>query len=139
MVEKKYAAVVMGVVVFALLLVSGCGLMQFSSEKLSDLDYTVLDTDGIPEELLAEIEAQKENAFTLTYLDGDYLYLARGYGEQETGGYSISVTDLYLTENSICFETTLIGPKKGETVSAAATYPYIVVKLERREEPVVFD
>ena len=136
---KKKSVVVLGTIVLVLLLASGCGLMQFSSEKLSDLDYTVLDTDGIPEELLAEIESQKENAFTLTYLDGDYLYLARGFGEQETGGYSISVTDLYLTENSICFETTLVGPKKGETVSTAVTYPYIVVKLERREEPVVFD
>ena len=137
--KKRLAGyLVVGLIVGSLLLASGCGLKQLSSEKVSDLDYTVVDSDGIPEALMEEIELQKESAFTLTYLDGDYLYLVRGYGEQETGGYSISVAELYLTEDAIYFETELFGPKKGETVSTAATYPYIVVKLERREEAVVF-
>ncbi|MCC8168592.1 MAG: protease complex subunit PrcB family protein [Clostridiales bacterium] len=134
--RKRFFTALLAVCV--VVMVSGCGFKQLSSEKVSDLEYTVADPDEVPEELAAEIEQQINSAFTLTYMDGDYLYLARGYGEQETGGYSISVKELYLTEDSVYFETELFGPRKGEAVGQSASYPYIVVKMERREEAVVF-
>ena len=65
--------------------------------------------------------------------------IVRGYGEQETGGYSICIRDLYLTSNAIIFDTELIGPRKGETISKSPSYPYIVVKVELRDENVVFE
>ncbi len=128
----------LGYVLLAAVLLGGCGLSGQSMEKVQDLEYTVLDTDGIPGLLLEEIEKQQENSFQLTYQDGAYLYIAYGFGEQDTGGYSIQVKELYLTSDAIYFEAELFGPQKGETVSQAKSWPYIVVKLEQREESVIF-
>ena len=61
-----------------------------------------------------------------------------GYGEQETGGYSISVRELYLTENAIVADTELLGPQNLEQTGAEKSYPYIVIKTEYLEEPIIF-
>ena len=98
----------------------------------------VMNKEEIPEELKEAITANQDQPFRLTYTDDESLYLVTGFGEQETGGYSISVNECYLTETSIVFDTTLIGPSKDETVQQKASYPYIVVKTEKREEPVIF-
>ena len=77
-------------------------------EKIRDLDFTVVSSECIPKELLSEIESKKQEEFRLTFRDKDYLYLCMGYGEKETGGYSIRVEELYLTDSSIVFDTTLL-------------------------------
>ena len=61
-----------------------------------------------------------------------------GYGEQPTGGYSIEVDELYLTENAIVIDTELEGPEKGEPTGVEKSYPYVVVRTEYLEEPVIF-
>lgn len=120
------------------LLLSGCVTKQ-GRDKICDLEYTVVKPAEIPAALADQIEAKKEAGFTLTYSDNEYLYIARGYGEQETGGYSIQVKECYLAENAICVSTVLTGPGAGEKVSAAPSYPYLVLKTELREEQVVFE
>ena len=117
--------------------------IQFEDEVLSCLkeNETIFVDDyrrTVAGELAKLIEEKKLNEFRLTYTDDESLYLVTGFGEQETGGYSISVNECYLTETSIVFDTTLIGPSKDETVQQKASYPYIVVKTEKREEPVIF-
>ena len=64
--------------------------------------------------------------------------MVAGYGTMTTSGYSISVNDVYLGENSIYVDLSLAGPKTQEPVTQRATTPYIVLKTEKREEPVVF-
>jgi len=61
-----------------------------------------------------------------------------GFGKQAGGGYSIAVNDLYLTDNSIVLDTELIGPEKGENMGTEPSYPFIVIKTEMSELPVVF-
>ena len=112
---------------------------QTNRTKISDLDYTIAAEADIPEELQNDIEEKKAADFKMTYKDNEFLYIVRGYGEQETGGYSICIRDLYLTSNAIIFDTELIGPRKGETISKSPSYPYIVVKVELRDENVVFE
>ena len=112
---------------------------QTNRTKISDLDYTIAAEADIPEELQNDIEEKKAADFKMTYKDSEFLYIVRGYGEQETGGYSICIRDLYLTSNAIIFDTELIGPRKGETISNSPSYPYIVVKVELRDENVVFE
>lgn len=108
-------------------------------EKIRDLDFTVVSSECIPKELLAEIESKKQEEFKVTFRDGNYLYLCMGYGKQETDGYSICVKDLYLTESSIVFDTTLLGPKHTkENKSKEASYPYIVIKMEYIDATVIF-
>ena len=54
------------------------------------------------------------------------------------GGYSIRVNELYMTENSIVIDTELLGPDKEEQAGANPSYPFIVVKTEYSELPVIF-
>ena len=92
----------------------------------------------MPEDFAKQIEETQDIDFKLTYDDNEYLYIAKGYGKQKSGGYIISVTNLYASSNTIYFETELIGPKKGENVNSEESYPYIVVKVESTKQPVVF-
>ena len=85
-----------------------------------------------------QLEEKKKESFKLTYEAEDSLYLCVGYGEQATGGYSISVNELYLSENAIYFDTNLIGPEPSEPAAEAASYPYLAVKTAYLDKPVVF-
>lgn len=117
----------------------GCSVEKLSTEKLKDIDFTVLDKDNIPEEFLADIKEKEETPLKLTYVDQGALYIAVGYGEQATSGYSIEVKELYETKNAIYIHTNLIGPAKEEKILERKTYPYIVVKLEFIDKNVVFE
>lgn len=113
-------------------------MTDMASEKTQNLDYTVVKEEEIPEEMRSLIEEKKGQEFQMTYQSGEYLYLLKGYGQQMSGGYSIQIEELSLGESAIYFKTLLIGPSKGEKVSKEPSYPYIVVKLAYREEPVQF-
>lgn len=122
-----------------ILLATGCSAEKLSTEKLRDIDFTVVDEEDIPEELEEMIDEKEEKPFKLTYADGDVLYIAVGYGEQPTTGYSIQVTELYESKNAIYIHTNLIGPSKEEKILERKTHPYIVVKLEYIDKNVVFE
>ena len=92
----------------------------------------------MPEELKRLIGEKQTQPFKLTYSDEKNLYIAVGYGAQPTGGYSICVRELYLTDNSIVISTELKGPEKGENAGSQQSFPYIVIRTEYLEEPVVF-
>ena len=87
--------------VIIMCMASGC-VMKQGGDKQRDLEYTVADVNDLPQALKEQLELKKEEDFSLTYSDNQYLYAVRGYGVQETGGYSISVDACYLTENEIC-------------------------------------
>lgn len=123
--------------IFSLFLTS-CQIVNQNDEKVADIEFTVVEEREIPEGLKVKIDEKKQTAFKITYKDDDDLYIAVGYGERPTGGYSIAVNDLYLGKNAIHITTSLIGPSKDETVTQVLTYPYIVVKTAFREEAVVF-
>lgn len=114
-----------------------CGFSKQNTTKIRDLDYTVLEEEEIPEELLTMIEEKKEGECKLTYTFEGYLYIARGFGQQQTGGYSIQMQELYLTENAIYFNAELLGPTPEEAIGGES-YPYIVIKTEALDRSVVF-
>ncbi|MCI8465404.1 MAG: protease complex subunit PrcB family protein [Lachnospiraceae bacterium] len=118
-------------------LLAGCGKGSGEGDR-ETLDYGVVTEGEIPQELKTIIEEKKQTEFKLTYTCDGFLYLVVGLGKQETGGYSISVKDLYLQGGSICLETESMGPSKDEAVSGTPSCPYLVLKLQYREEPVVF-
>lgn len=125
--------------VFILGAFCGCGMEKTKVKKVRNVEFTVIEQSEIPKELLNTMEEKKKEGFKLTYTDEKNLYLAVGYGEQKTGGYSISVDECFLAKNAIYFGTTLTGPQKGERINEVSSYPYIVVKMENIEEPVVFE
>lgn len=122
-----------------LLSVSGCSKEEEAFGEKRKIEFTVVRESDIPQDLLSDMEACKKEGFRTVFRDTEYLYLAAGYGEQKTGGYSVAVEELYTMDGKIHLKTKLIGPKKGEKVNKANTYPYLVLKLELREETVEFE
>ena len=115
-----------------------CSAKELATEKIQDIDFTVTEEKNIPEELLTMIEEKGASPFKLTYADNGALYIAEGYGEQPTSGYSIEVKECFETKNAIYVHTNLIGPSKDEKIVETKTYPYIVIKLEFIDKNVVF-
>lgn len=139
--KKLTCALLMMLFFTGVLGLTGCGKKTDALEKIKDLEFTVIAEENIPEELLSTMEGKKETGFKLTFQDNGFLYICRGYGKQETGGYSISVDALYETENAVYFDTTLTGPQPGQNddKKQSASYPYVVIKTEAFDKPVVFE
>lgn len=120
-------------------LLTGCSLLSKESVKLKDLEFTVLSEEKLPEELKTVVEERKTQPFQLTYSDKEYLYICIGYGEQATGGYSIAVDELYLTDSAVYVGTSLLGPEPSEKSNKTPSYPYIVLKTEFLDDTVIFE
>ena len=97
--------------------------MQLETGKAGEtnLAFTVVDEARLPEELLKLVAEKKEASFKMTYADSGYLYLCWATESRTSGGYSITVDDLYASGEMIYLDTSLIGPKQakelGETPS----------------------
>ena len=120
---------------------TGCGMSGERNIKLRDLDFTVLSEEKIPEELKTVIAEKGSEPFRLTYSDNQNLYISIGYGEQKTGGYSIAVDELYLTDDAVHVSTSLLGPDITGQKSGAGkpTTPYIVIKTELLDKTVIYN
>lgn len=132
-------AVLLLSVILCLPLLAGCSMLSEERVKLQDLGFTVVSEEKIPQELKTIIDEKKADPFKLTYSDAEYLYIVIGYGQQESGGYSVAVNDLYLTEEAIYVNTTLLGPENSDTGNRVPSTPYIVLKMDYMDKPVVFE
>lgn len=121
-----------------MLIVCGCAPSREEDKKVKDLAFEIVGEEDIPQQLKTIIEDKKPDMFKCTYEDQEQLYIAVGYGQKPTGGYSIQVKECYLSQNAVYFHPELIGPKKEDTSHPARSYPYLVVKIEHRSEPIVF-
>ena len=92
-------------------LLCACTGNDMMEKKVRDLDFKVVSAEDISEELKSHIDERKEETFTLIYRDGENMYLIVGYGKN--------------TESEIGAGT--------------VSYPYIVIKLETLDAPVIFD
>lgn len=137
MLMRRRHVLILGCVLL-LLCMTGCAL-QTKEKKLRDVEYTVVGAEDVPQELQEEINKIKDEEFQLTYDDGAYLYMAKGYGTRESSGYNISVQQVYLTEHTIVFETQITGPAEGTDAANKETTPYIVIKTERLDGQVIFE
>lgn len=122
-----------------ILLLSGCSLGGSAIVKVRDLDFTVLDQDQVPKPLQEVIDENLATEMKLSYLNDGKLYIARGFGEQTTGGYSIAVEQCYLGEDGIHVKFQLIGPSKDTKLTEEPSYPYIVIQTENLDEEIIFE
>ena len=139
--KKIHKFIVIMCIMVNCIIMTSCKVEDPQEERIGDLKYSVVKESEIPTELLEQIPQKKEKEFKCTFYNKEHkndLYLIVGYGAQPTGGYSIKIEDLYLTENSIYFDTSLIGPSKDDVVSQVVTYPYIVVRIDYVDKPVTF-
>ena len=111
---------------------------QREPDNKTHIDYTVVENADLPEELKKLIESRKDKVMRLTYTTKDYTYVVAGYGTRDTSGYSIKVNNVYTSADAIYIDLNLIGPAADEAVNEVETYPVIVLKMERRDESVVF-
>lgn len=132
----KKAVCLLAILVLAAVL-SGCGLIRIEEEERKPVDYTVVERQDIPAALDEIMNEKKEREFQLRYETGEALYLAKGYGRQMSGGYSIQVEELGASSNGLFFVTRLIGPKDLNE-AGVPSYPCIVIKTEPQKKPVVF-
>lgn len=127
------------IIVLAFLLAfTACDKEQAPSGELQDLEFSIASEQELPDNLRTIIEQRKEQPFQLTYTTSDALYLVKGYGVQDTGGYSIQVRSLCRDDVAIYFDPVLVGPSEQDRVSNTPSYPYIVVKTAPLELPVEF-
>ena len=132
--KKKISLLCLAVLFLTL---GGCRMIRIEEGDKTPLTYTVLDDSQIPEELKELIEEKKESEFQIAYQRGNELFLAKGYGRQMSGGYSIQAESLQASSNAIFFETKLIGPTE-KVQGGEPSYPYIVIETEYRDCPVQF-
>lgn len=137
--ESSFILPAIALLMICVLALCGCSVIKKDSDKVSGLEYTVVENEDLPLELKKLIESKKENTIRLTYATKDYTYIVAGYGTQPTSGYSIRVNDIYVGTNAIYVDVDLLGPESGEQVTELPTTPYIVLKIEKREESVVFN
>lgn len=124
--------------IIMLLLLSGCNVKKDDGEKVRDLEFTVVGEADAPQQLQTILAEKRTQPFKITFTDEQNLYIVVGYGPQQTGGYSIQVEELYLTDNAIVLDTELLGPEKEETVAPETSYPFIIIRTELLENPVIF-
>lgn len=135
---KKQKIMVLCVMLMGIFLF-GCGKNVDKEAKLKNLEFTVVSEDELPEELKAAVESKMENPFKFTYEEAGYLYICQGYGKQPTGGYCITVDEVYETENAVYMDSNLMGPTDEDAKQSVASYPYVVIKIELIEKAVVFE
>ena len=67
----------------------------------------------------------------------NHVYILLGGGEQNTGGYSTEITSIVGKEHEIVISGKLNGPKEGEMVIQALTYPNTIVKIDKDDREIV--
>ena len=138
--QKKLLPILSAVLAALMLaLLTGCTLSKEAPRKVKDVDYSIVEEQDIPEKLKEAIEEKKAAEFKISFEDEENMYFVHCYGEHETGGYSIMIRDLYLTENALYFDTELLGPENGSNPQKKPSYPYIVVKTKKYKQNIVFE
>lgn len=134
-----YPGILILTVFYMALCLFGCGVEKTDESRVEDIDYCIVEESDIPGELMEKIQEKKAADLKMVFENDDFVYIVRGYGEQETGGYSIQVTDVYLTKNAVVFRSNLVGPSKDEVKNAAPSYPYVVLKIQNMGRNVIFE
>ena len=118
---------------------TGCKMKVIPKEEAqNEVKFAIISEECIPKSLEKLIEERKENEIKLTYIDQNKRYIVVGYGEQEGGGYSIYIKELYKTRNALYVDTCLIGPEEKEKKKEIVSYPRIVLQVSEMGLPVVF-
>ena len=130
-------------VIAVTMLLSGCSFGTIEEQKTGDVIYEIVKKEEIPEQLKEEIKEAGKKEMWISYADTGKeetdLYVVRGYGTQQTTGYSIEVNACYETVDTVVIRTTLQGPEKKEKIHKKKTYPYIVIKMPYTEKQIIYE
>ncbi|HIR14928.1 MAG TPA: protease complex subunit PrcB family protein [Candidatus Choladousia intestinavium] len=133
----KRILTIVGLTVLLLPVLFGCGKKEDDRSGRSEVDFEVVPKEELPAPLAEAVEENKKDEIRMTYMDGEDLYLVRGYGEQATGGYSISVLECSEDEEKVYLDTRLLGPENPDEISRDPSYPYLALRIDMRDKEVV--
>lgn len=116
--------------VLCMILSVGCSVQKVTADNTEERSYETVMEEDIPEEMKDPIQERKDEPFLLTYADQGWLYIAKGYGKQETDGYEIQVESFGESENAIVLKTIFLGPEPDEKIQEVPTFPYVVIRTK---------
>lgn len=102
-------------------------------------NYYRLDEKDLPEEISEWINNSLNMNLGQKRVYDDKLFILVTYGEKPTGGYSVDITKVEITETEIQVDVNFKSPKEGDIVTQAVTYPYDMVVTSAVDLPVVFN
>ncbi|MGN0496554.1 MAG: protease complex subunit PrcB family protein [Lachnospiraceae bacterium] len=136
--KKKKWILIVSILTFFIACLIGCEVEETSEKKIKDLEFTVCDESRLPDALVDIIKEKKKEPFKLTYRTKDYMYIVVGYGASDRTDISVTMTDLYLTENAVFVNTDLVANGEERLEGEMVSYPWIAVKCELYDVQVVF-
>lgn len=118
-------------------IINGCSVEKIQEEKRGEVDFTVVSELEMTDPIKQIVEERKTAPFKVTFSDNEYTYILIGYGKQNYAGYSITVKELYESDNAVFIRTEFSGPKEYQE-RQHETFPYIVVKIEYTDKNIIF-
>lgn len=136
---KVYMLSVFGLII-SLGLCSACTLNERAAipQTGKTIAYKIISDEKTEAALMDAVTEAKAQRFHIVYRNGDRMFLAVGYGEQPSSGYSITVEDIYEKDGVVYVCTMLVGPQKNEKTSSVRTFPYIILEMENMDCEIVF-
>lgn len=117
---------------------TGCSITKIDNENKVPLAFEIVDYHFLDSNLRDIYDNNCNQSNRITYNDGNNTYLFVFYGKMPTNGYSIDVKEIYETPSNILVDTTLIGPKKEETIAENESFPAIVIKIKSLNKTIIF-
>ncbi len=137
--------------VITLLLLVGCASFESTPKEIAneangyhDIEYTIVnpkDLDGAVIQQWVSDNFQTEGTYTIEckehFIPVTYILIAAG--EKPTGGYGVQIDSAQGNFEQIKVTTSLREPEKGETVTQAFTYPFVVLKVEKDDREIIIE
>lgn len=116
-----------------------CGRLG-DEENRKALPFEICKETQLPDELKNIIDERKEKEFQFVYENSACRYVAVGFGRQKNEEYAVAVKEFYEGEEVIVLDTILKNTdwEEGKETGEAAVCPYLVIRCELTEKPVVF-
>lgn len=119
----------------------GCGKLEKGTD--GRISFVVCTEEMIPSELKQLIEDKKQHSFAMSYVSGETMYVAVGYGAHDTRDLCVVVEDFYMTDKVAYLDTNLLSagmtPSDANAVGECSMYPYIVIKCDRFDAPIYYN
>lgn len=97
--------------------------------------FQIVDNEDEPLQNWAE--ENKTTAGEYQYPDNENIYMIAA-GEQNTGGYSIEITEEEVNEGILTITYTVHSPGPDDVVTQAISYPYLLIEVSEEIEAVDF-